>query len=132
MIPNCALNPKYPVIPDRIYRPDIPLLHGGMKGCRNPSKKVPIITLWIDILIHYNNIKLYMSFFYKNVISFLYTKPSKITFFTAEMFISRTRHEIIQELHTFTKMYKTRGVNTNVYHRNNEFNINDLREHISP
>ena len=29
-------------------------------------------------------------------------------------------------------MYKSRGFNVNVYHRENEFNINDLREHIRP
>ena len=29
-------------------------------------------------------------------------------------------------------MYKSRGLNIDVYHKYNEFNINDLREHIRP
>ena len=45
---------------------------------------------------------------------------------------SRSVDKTIQELHTVTNMYKSRGFNINVYHGENEFNVNALKEHIRP
>ena len=98
-----------------------------MKHHRNPYIKVPIISLPADISIHHKDIKIRIDLFYINRLHFLHTKSFNITFLTEEISISRSTDKIIQELHTVANMNKSRGFNISVYHRDNEFDINDLR-----
>ena len=67
-----------------------------------------------------------------NRMTFLHTKSPKITFLTSEHYTSRSTSNIIKELQTVTNMYKERGVNINLYHGENAFNINALRKYIRP
>ena len=122
MICNCQLNPEYSVRSNHTYGPAIPILQGGMKHCRNPSKKVPTIILPTDTSLHHNNIELYIYLLYDRI-PFLHTKSSNITFLTSENCTSRSTYMIIQELHTVTNLYKAIFININVYHGYNEFNI---------
>ena len=61
---------------------------------------------------------------------FFHRKSSNTTFLTSEKNSSRSTDNIIQELNTVANMYTSRGFNIGVYHRENEFDINDLGEHI--
>ena len=65
-------------------------------------------------------------------IPFLHKNSFKITFFTSGSVISKSSYKIIKELQTFTNIYKARGLNIDVYHVYNGFNINYLRGHIRP
>ena len=98
----------------------------------NPDIKVPIIPLTSDILLNHKEIKLYIYLFYINEMPLLHTKKSKIIFLTEENLNSRSADKIIQELDTVDNIYTESGFNINIYHRDNEFDINDLREHIRP
>ena len=64
-------------------------------------------------------------------ITFRHTKSSNITLITAENCPSRRSEKITKELHTVMNMYKERGFRINVYNKDNEFNTNALRDHIS-
>ena len=52
---------------------------------------------------------------------FLHKYSSKITFLTAKIYISKSAYKIIKALRTDTNMYKSRGFNKDVYHRDNKF-----------
>ena len=65
-----------------------------------------------------------------NGIPFIHKKSPNITFLTSESCISKISDKITKELHTVTNMYKSRGININVYHGDKKFNKNDLRDHI--
>ena len=65
MICNCPLNPEYFFRADHIYGSAIPLLQGGMKHLRKPSKRVPRVRLPTDISLHHKNIQLYFDFLYE-------------------------------------------------------------------
>ena len=132
MIHTYLLNPEDSVKADHIYGPYRPLLQGGTKCCRNTDKKVPIILLPTDISLHHKNIELYFDFLNMNGITFLHTKSSYTAFLTAEKYTSKRTYNIIKKIHTLMNTYKARGFNINVYHRDNELNINSLREHIMP
>ena len=108
MICNCPLNPEYPFIANHIYGPARPLLQGGMKRRRNPVDRVPRVPLWTDISLHHNNIKVYFVFLYEKI-PFLHTNSSKVTFFAAEIFISKIVDTIIKQLKTVNIMYKEIG-----------------------
>ena len=89
-----------------------------------------MVSLPTYILMHHNNIEIY--FQYMNRIAFLHTKFFKITFLTAENCISKITDKIIKYLDIVTKMYKGRFFNKDMLHRDNNFNLNSLIEHISP
>ena len=63
---------------------------------------------------------------------FLHINSSKITLFTAENCISNIADKIIIKLNTVKTMYKARGLNMDVFHGGNEFNLNYLIENIRP
>ena len=62
----------------------------------------------------------------------LHTKSSKITFLASENFISNSADSTIKEFNTVTIMYKERGLDIEILHGDNGFNVNYLREHIRP
>ena len=127
MIHNCPFITKDLVIDDRIYGPAKPLLQGSMKHHSKSAVEVPIFPLPAEILLHCKYIKLYIDLFYINGMPFLHTKSSKITLLAVETLSSRSADKIILELHTYSNMHTLRGFNINIYHRDNEFNINALR-----
>ena len=63
---------------------------------------------------------------------FLHKNSSNINFLAAENCTSNGAENIIKEIHTVTNIYKASGLNMDVYHEDNEFNINPFREHIRP
>ena len=94
MIRNCPQYQEDSVRADHIYGPVRTLLQEGMKRRRNPYKRVPRVTLTINILLHHKNIELYFNFF-MNVMMFLHTKLSKIIFLKAENCTSKSAYNII-------------------------------------
>ena len=102
-----------------------------MKCHRNTDVKVPIIPLPEDILLHYKDIKLYIDLFYINEIPFLYKKvPRPPSSQQKNRFKERRKDH--QKLHKIANIYTAICFNIGVYHGDNEFDINGLREHISP
>ena len=73
IIGNCLLNPEDSVRSDHVYGLARPLLQGGMKRRRNPSKMVSRVPLPIDILLNHKSIQLYLNCFFINGMPFLHT-----------------------------------------------------------
>ena len=67
-----------------------------------------------------------------NGMPFLHTKSSKINFLPTENYTARSTDDIIKGIYAVTNIYKARGFNIDVYHGDNELNINTLRQHIRP
>ena len=132
MIRKCSPNTEYLVGDDHIYGSSRPILQGGLKLLKKPSERVMKIPLPTDIFLNHKNIELYFNFFYMHEMPFLYINSSKITSLITENFILKSAYKMIKELHKITNMYKSRGFNIDVYHRDKKIDINDLREHISP
>ena len=65
MIQKCPLNTENSVIADQKYGPARRLIQGGMKWNRNSAKKLPIISMWIDISLHHKTIELYIYILYE-------------------------------------------------------------------
>ena len=132
MLCNFLLTTKYSVIDYHIFMTAIPLLQYDIKQHINPAIKVSRTPLTANILLNHQDIEIYLGLFHTNEVPSLHTKSFKITFLTAEISSPRRAEKIIQELDTVANMYTAIGFNTIAYHRYNEFDINDLREHIRP
>jgi len=57
---------------------------------------------------------------------------TKIKFVIAEPFPSRTSRQIMKGLDKVRSLYEARGFNIDVYHGDNEFDINSVKEHVKP
>ena len=103
-----------------------------MKCLGNSTERLPRVSLSTDIVLHHENIELYFDFLYMNIITFLNKNSSRITFHRPEKFTSKSADNIIKEINTVNNMYKSRGFSIYIFHRENQFNLNFLINHIRP
>ena len=117
----------------KIYGASRPLLQGEMiqKGATSSQEYVRV-PLPQQIAKHYVNVQLYIDLFYVNKTPFLYTKSGQINFLTVQPCTSKGKRIIIIGLNDVKKIYISRVFRIIFFHRDNEFNINLLKQKILP
>lgn len=130
---NCNVTVDDVMRAEYIFGTPPPLIKG--KTTRPPSQssynliKVPIP---LPILQHHSKLDIYIDFMYVNRIPFLHIISSKIGHRFTTMCKSRTKDTIINEVNRIIEVYRGRGFQVMNIHGDNEFNIKELIDIVSP
>ena len=111
-----------PILEGKMTRPNAVILKSKVR-----RKPLPL-----PIKLNYQDIHLYVDFFFVNKLPFLLTKSGKLDFLTVEHMTSRTKRSIIQSLMNTNEIYKNRGLKISYLHGDGEFDMDDLRQDLAP
>ena len=98
----------------------------------NPKERIPRVAIPPSILIHHRDVILHIDYFFVNKIPFLHTKSEGINLLTVQGGATRTKGAIIEGIKQVIGTYHSRGFRVRTIHGDGEFDMDDLREAISP
>ena len=132
MLRNCPITVDDIVRAEAIYGTPTPLCKGKMTRLATTKIKLQKIPLPLPISKHHQQVNIYIDIFYVNRIPFFHTKSGKVNFITSQALSGRSAKQIIDGYESIRKVYEDRGFIISDVHGDNEFNINKLKEIVSP
>jgi hypothetical protein len=118
----------------QIYGKPLPILEGKMTRPKASIVKANLkrAPLPISIKTKFQDIHLYVDFFFVNKMAFLLTKSGKLDFLTVEYMKTRTKGTITNAIKDAIAIYQSRGLRTAYIHGDGEFDMDKLRQSIDP